>query len=198
MNYAAVLDLSKRNMLLPIYVNLCCLVFNHVMSKNYALLPVFQNYFAILNFSWRNVLLLMSENLCCLDLNHDGVYLNLLSYTSAERTAQWTPMCLHYSLYSWWKNEQVFQRDVFRLRDSSKSFFHSYNTSFLSCKYHLLCSLKTYQFLVIHEWSGVFSKQFVSLLLDRVFWLVANIAIILATSVFLKNFVTPFYLFGNK
>ena len=58
-------------MLLPISVSLCCLGFNHEMSQNYALLPVFQNYSAVLYSSRRNILLLISENLCCLNLNHE-------------------------------------------------------------------------------------------------------------------------------
>ena len=34
-NFAAVLDLSKRSMLLPVSVNLCCLDFDHEVSENY-------------------------------------------------------------------------------------------------------------------------------------------------------------------
>ena len=107
-----------------------------------------------------------------------GVQSNLLSCTSVERIAEWTPMCLHYSLNSWRKSEQVFPRDNFRLRDSFKCFFHSYNTPFLSCKYQHLGLLMTYQFHLINEWSSfflfcfffVFSIQFVSLLLDSFFF----------------------------
>ena len=35
----------------------------------------------------------------------------------------YTLTSLHYSLYSWQKNEEVFPSDIFRLKDSSKSFF---------------------------------------------------------------------------
>ena len=168
-NFAAGLDLSQRNMLLPISVNLCCLDFDH---------EVFQNYTDGLYSSWRNVLLLISENLCCLDSDHEENNWMLLSYTSAERITEWIPMCQHYSLYSRRKCEQVFPRDIFHLRDFSKSFFPFIQPPFLSCKYQPLFSLKTYQILVINEWPSVFSKQFVSLLLDSVFFLlVAKIAI---------------------
>ena len=69
--------------------------------------------------------ILPSEMCCCLYLITCAAssQLNLLFYTSAERIAKWTPMCLHYSLYYWRKDEQVFPRDIFHLRDSSKSFF---------------------------------------------------------------------------
>ena len=58
-------------MLLPISVNLCCFYFNHEMSENNALMPVFHNYSAVLYFSGENVLLSISKNLCSLDLNHE-------------------------------------------------------------------------------------------------------------------------------
>ena len=54
------------------------------------------------------------------------------------------------------EKRKVFSKRYFCLRDSSKSFFHSYNTTFLCCTYQFLCLLKTYQFFVIHEWPSVF------------------------------------------
>ena len=107
------LDLSKRNMQLPISMNLCCLDFNYDVSQNYS---------AELYSSKRNRLLPISLNLCCLDSDHEVYNLICCFDTIAERIVEWTPVCLHYSLYSWRKSEQVFSRDIFRLRDSSKSF----------------------------------------------------------------------------
>ena len=86
-----------------------------------------------------------------------GVQLNLLSYTSDERIADGTSMCLHYSLYSWRRSEQVFPRDFFSPKRLFQFFFSIHTTHlFLGCKYQHLCLLKTYQFLVIHEWPSVF------------------------------------------
>ena len=65
-----------------------------------------------------------------------GVQLNFLFLTRAERIDEWTPMCLHYSLDSWRKSEQVLPKDHFHLRDSSKSFsIHTIPPLFLSCEY---------------------------------------------------------------
>ena len=174
-------------MLLPISVNLCCFNFGPM---------VFQNYSMVLYSCRRNVLLPISENLCCLDLNHDGIHLDLLSYTSAERIAEWTPMSLYHSLYSWQKSEQVSPKRCFSHKRLLQIFFFIYTSLlFLSCKYQLLCLLKTNQFLVIHKWSRVFLNNFIIVtwfsFLD---WSLKQ-QLILATSVFLQNFVTPFYLF---
>ena len=53
-NFPATLELSRKNMMLPISMNMCVLDL------------VFQNYSSVMYSSWRNVLLLISENLCCL------------------------------------------------------------------------------------------------------------------------------------
>ena len=84
-------------------------------------------------------------------------HLNLLSNTIAERIDEWTAMCLHYSLYSWRKSEQVFPRDIFHLRDSSKSFFSIHKTSLF-----LVVSTNTYVY-----WRYISSLQFMS---DPVFF----------------------------
>ena len=149
------MDLFWRKMLLPISVNLCCLDF----QAKYAVA-----YICEFVLSW---------------LRPWSVQLNLLSQTNAERIAEWNPTCLHYSLCSWRKSERVFPRDVFRLRDSSKSFFfRSYNTPFLSCKNQLLLFVEDIS-VPRNSWETKrFSKQFNHCYLIQFFWLVAKIAII--------------------
>ena len=56
------LNLSKRNMLLPISENLCYLNFNHEASTELSCYAV---------FFWRNMLLPISVNLCCFDSDHE-------------------------------------------------------------------------------------------------------------------------------
>ena len=142
-NFAAMLNLSWRNMLLPISLKLCCLDFNH---------EVFQNYSVVLYSSWRNVLLAISENLCCLDSDHE-VYNWICYLIQVLKELLNEPPC------------------VCIIRCILDGFFFIHTTPLLwSCKYQLLCSLKTYQFLVFYEWPSVFSKQFISLLLDSVFF----------------------------
>ena len=128
--------------------------------------------------SWTTLILciLPGEMCCCLYRRIWAVSypLNLLFFTSAERIAEWTFTCsrttllccilpggrgLHYSLYSWRESEQVFPRDIFRLRDSSKlfslhttPFFVLYVPAPFVCWSHV-------SLLVIHEWPCVFSKQ---------------------------------------
>ena len=154
------LDLSWRNMLLPISVNLCCLDFNHEVSQNYP---------AVLYSSSWNMLLPISENLCCLDSDHE-VY-NWICYPiqGLKELLNESPcICIICCILDR-KVNRFSQEIFFTLETLPNLFFLSYNTPVLSCKYRYLCLLKTYQFLVIHEWPSVFSKQFVSLLLDSVF-----------------------------
>ena len=147
-------------MLLPISVNLCWIDFVH---------QVFQNCSAVLYFSRQNVLLPISENLCCLDHNHE-VFIWICCPIQVLKELLNEP---HVSaLFAVFLMEKWigFPKRYFSSKRLYQIFFFIHTTPlFLSCKYQLLCSLKTYQFLVIHEWPSVFSKQFDSLLLGSVF-----------------------------
>ena len=155
------LDLSRRNMLLPISVNLCSLNFDHEVSIRTTPLSC----------------ILLREICCCLYQRICDVMTQTMKCT-IEFAA----------LYKCWKNCWMnphvsciiccildrnvnrFSKEMFFAKETPpKLFFHSYNTSFLSCKYQHFCLLKTYQFLVIHECPSVFLKQFVSSLLDSDF-----------------------------
>ena len=68
-----------------------------------------------------------------------GIQLNLLSYTSDERIAEWTPRCLYYSLYFERKLNRFSHKMFFAEETLPNHLFHLYNTSFLSCEcQHLL------------------------------------------------------------
>ena len=180
-------------MLLPISVNLCCLDFNREMSPTYHAVLYYILAKCAVAYIWE---FLLSR------FRPWGELLNLLSYTSAERIAECTPMYLHYSLYSWRKSEQVFQ-DVFR-QETFPNLFSIHATP-LFWVVSTGTFVKIYQFSVIHEWLSVFfffSKQFVSLLLDSVFFLwVAKIAINFRNKCFSSKLCISFfnlYLLGNK
>ena len=153
------LNLSWKNMLLPISVNLCCLDFNHKVSIRTVLLCC----------------ILLREICYCLYLRICAVLNQTMRCTIKFADLYkgwkncWTPICLHYSLYSWWKSEQVFPKRYFLPKRLFQIFFSIHTIPlFLSCRYqHLL--FEVIQFLVMHEWPSVFSKQFVSLFLDSVF-----------------------------
>ena len=107
-------------MLLPLSVNLCCLDFNHEMSQNYALLPVFQNYSAVLYSSWQNVLLSISMDLCCFDSDHDNWICSPIQ--ELKELLNETPWLRVIRYFLDGKVNRFSPRDIFCLRDSSKSF----------------------------------------------------------------------------
>ena len=97
-------------MLLPISVNLRCLDFVHEVFQNCSAVP----------YSHGEMCCCLYQRICALTMRCPFKFDVLYKYWKSY----WmNPMCLLYSLYSWRKSEQVFPRDVYRLRDSFKSFF---------------------------------------------------------------------------
>ena len=71
-----------------------------------------------------------------------------------------------------------FSQEMFLPKRLFQIFFPIHTTPlFLSCKNKLLCLLKTYQFLVIHEWPSVFRNNLYHCYLIQFFWLFAKSAI---------------------
>ena len=147
---------------MPINVNLCSLDFDHEVSIRTTLLScillreicycLYQRICALLTQTMRGTIefavLYKCWKNCWMNLHLSALFAVFLM-------EKWTG----------------FPKRCFSPKKLCQIFFSIYATPyfFLSCKYQHLCLLKTYQFLVTHEWPSLFSKQFVSLLLDSVF-----------------------------
>ena len=116
--------------------------------------------------------ILPGEMCCCLYLRTCTVLsqLKLQSFPRAEGIAEWTPRCLHYSLYSWRKSEQVFPRDVFLRKRLIQIFFpFIQHPFFLSCKYQLPLFVKDISVTCNSCVTQCFFETILSLVFDSVF-----------------------------